>query len=145
MPTLLRGRDTKRKNDLAQIAASLEAYINDKGRYPASDASGRIMGCGTDAVKTACTWGGEFAMTSGTSKIIYMAVLPKDSKVSNGRGYIYQTGANGKAWKLYANLENAKDPVLMTFSPTVSCGTAGNCNYGVSSSNISMTTNLSSY
>lgn len=119
----IKARDTKRKSDLATIAKSLEAYVNDYGRYPLSS-SGLIV-CQSPA--TTCAWGD--AMTDGKS--IYAAALPEDS--SANREYVYES-SSGTSFTLYASLENANDPAFQTFTPSVACG-GENCNYKVTSPN----------
>lgn len=148
LPTLLRSRDTKRKSDLAQVAKALEAYMNDKGQYPTASLDGKIMGCGTDGDE-ACEWGGAFS----ADEVIYMARLPSDSKAPS-RQFRYEAGPSGIGWRLYARLENDRDPVLDLdgngeYDPEVDnygmeCGTEM-CDYGISSSNVTMETDLSGY
>ncbi len=143
----LRGRDTQRKSDLGQIARSLEAYINDYGTYPASNA-GDIVGCG--AGPSACTWGSEFRDAQGT---LYMSRLPQDRSTPNSV-YYYQASSDGSSWQLFARLENDADDVLdldndgdydtddeNLLPAYADCGTDP-CNYGISSSNTTLTTTL---
>jgi len=47
--TQMKGRDSKRKSNLSQIAESLEIYYNDKEKYPASS-GGNLTGCGAGAI-----------------------------------------------------------------------------------------------
>ena len=125
-----RGRDSKRKSDLGQIAASLELYYNDKGQYPSS-LNGNIVGCGDNAA-VICTWG-ESEFSNTTTGTIYMKVLPEDP--ASALSYYYQsTAVSGKytTYQLYTHLENTKDKDLITVAYT--CG-AQNCNYGISSPN----------
>lgn len=135
-----KGRDSQRKNDLAQIQRGLEQYYSDNGRYPTSDAGNQINdapSCGG----AACVWGNRW----GTSGTIYMAKLPKDPISS--KKYIYVEGANQQSYSLYANLERGKNDLQICFpatgakctnAPAATCGTATDlCNYGVSSSNTS--------
>lgn len=123
----IKSRDAKRKTHLAQVADSLELYYNDKGKYPASNAGGQIMGCGAGAT-TVCTWG-ETAFSNTTTGTIYMTKLPTDPSANT---YFYKSSGNNKMYQLYARLENTQDKSIIT--TTVNCGT-GNCNYGVSSGN----------
>jgi len=110
-----RGRDMRRKTDLAQIAKSLEMYANDWG-YPDSKSvgveTGKIIGCSNGTI---CQWGS--AWTRGS---IYMQKLPKDP--GNGT-YCYQKDpSSGKWYKLYANLERTDDP---DYNDSLTCaGTA---------------------
>lgn len=121
----IKGRDSRRKQDVKNVALSLEAYYNDTARYPSSDASGRIVACGpTDT--TACNWGSQWRNSKGT---VYMVQLPKE--LSGNLRYYYVR--SGNSFKLYTYLENPQDSSIIT--TTVNCGTGStvNCNYGVSS------------
>lgn len=98
-----KSRDVKRKNDLRQVALSLEAYNNDKGVYPRSDANGVILGCIPDGT-TACTWGQIFQ--ADTNGAVYMINLPVESK--GNRRYVYVSD-DGTYFQLYARIENTLD------------------------------------
>ncbi|MBU2543676.1 type II secretion system GspH family protein [Patescibacteria group bacterium] len=129
----IKARDTQRKNDLKQISSSLEAYYNDKGQYPISSVSYEINGC---ADGDTCSWGDAWVDESNTT---YMVEIPSDPK--DYLNYYYES--DGIFYQFYARLENDLDhqvPVLAD-SPAnygISCGDS-NCNYGVSSSNITIT------
>jgi len=125
--TQMKGRDSKRKSNLSQIAESLEIYYNDKEKYPASS-GGNLMGCGAGATG-ACTWG-ESEFSNTTTGTIYMKKLPEDP--SSSFVYYYLSTGNNKDYQLYAHLENTKDPDLMTTA--YDCGSQ-TCNYGISSPN----------
>lgn len=120
-----KSRDGKRKADLTQVAKSLEMYANDaSGIYPAST-GGKIVGCSGSA----CEWGSAFANGS----TVYMQKLPKDPLGLHS--YYYEAvGSTRKSYRLWARLENTDDADITT--STFSCGTAGNCNYVVRSSNL---------
>lgn len=122
-----KSRDAKRKAHLSQIAQALELYNNDKGKYPNTDGAGNIKGCGADAINT-CTWGSS-SFANDTTNTVYMITLPSDPSAYR---YYYVGTSTGVSYKLYAYLENAKDPSIITTS--VSCGSV-NCNYGISSTN----------
>ena len=135
-----RSRDTKRKNDLRQVSLSLEAFANDKGRYPARDANGLILGCTPDGA-TACNWGKLFQANTGGA--VYMITLPTESKAS--RRYFYVSDAGGTYYQIYARLENTLDSDIprdaedkaLVFSD-LDCSSDGSnayCNYGVASQN----------
>lgn len=140
MSSQKKSRDVKRKNDLRQVAIALEAYFNDKGRYPDADLTGAIVGCAPDGA-TACTWGGTFEDENGT---VYMVNLPSES--SSDRRYYYTTNAGGTAYQLYARLENVLDADIPQNAQgqsrvfaDLTCDSGGAsvyCNYGVSSANI---------
>ena len=133
--SLQKGRDTKRKNDLRQIAVALETYYNDFGHYPLSDSNGDIMGCGAAGVLS-CTWGSDWNNTvTGT---IYMTALPTDPTPS--QTYFYVSDFKGTYFQLYARLENTHDSGTgINQSPgfvgTVCIGTKTVCTYGIASPN----------
>jgi general secretion pathway protein G len=139
IPSLKRGRDSKRKADLTQISKALEMYYNDFGSYPLAGSggnAGKIMGCTTGL--TACDWGTAFSTTKST----YMSQLPKDPV---GKQYFYASDGTGSFYKLYAGLENASDPSYYNVGGgynTTNCGASGGtsvkCTYGIASSNVSL-------
>lgn len=128
----MRARDSRRKNDLRQIASALEYYYNDKRGYPASDASNNynMLACGSNATAL-CEWGKPtLSMGDSDKNTIYMVKIPADP--SSGRSYRYEGG--GSSYKLYASLEMGLQDIDYNSSISVTCGSA-TCNYGVSSSN----------
>ncbi len=134
-----KSRDVKRKNDLRQVSIALEAYYNDRGRYPAGDSLGRIEGCAPDG-QTACEWGEAFEDENGT---VYMVNLPTEP--TSEQVYFYMANAAGSQYQLYARLENTLDSEIpqsadasRAFADTACESGVGTlyCNYGVSSANI---------
>jgi len=143
-----KGRDTKRKGHLRQLTDAFEAYYNDKGEYPNDDGSGNIMGCGVDA-EEACTWGTSvFSNTTPGPNTIYMILMPEDP--TTGQNYFYDVTANvsgiNTQYQLYARLENTLDIAVPKNAsdepqvyPSTTCSTTpAGCNYGVSSTNITL-------
>ncbi len=75
-----------------------------------------------------------------------MSVLPKDPTSSKKYVY-YSTGKDGQTYYLYANLDRGGNDSQACFSTGSACSSAvssgigtecgGNCNYGVSSPNVS--------
>jgi general secretion pathway protein G len=136
----IKGRDSARKGDLKAISQALELYYNDNSRYPNDDGAGGIVGCdggvGTNPAPApvACTAGEVFKNANGT---IYMPQLPKDP-IDPKQMFFYDGVSTGSQFKLYARLENNQDPQIMSPLPAVDCGTDVQCNYGVSSGNISL-------
>lgn len=129
----MKARDSRRKADMTNITKALEFYYNDRGQYPADDGAGRIMGCGTVATPTACTYGGTFVQGSTT----YMTTLPADPAAA--RKYFYVRIAANQ-YRLYAGLENTLDTIslITPASANTDCQVVTGiqaCNYGVSSSN----------
>ena len=133
-----KSRDSRRKAELRQTSLALEAYFNDKGRYPNDDGLGKIKGCTPDD-DTVCPWGEEFVDKNGT---IYMITLPADP--TSGLSYYYDVlGSSNAQYQLYARLENTLDsdvPKDGSNNPQVysglSCGSKL-CNYGIASTNTS--------
>jgi len=100
-----RARDSQRKNDLGQIKDALRIYKNDYGIYPAAS-SGQIVGCGTVATPTACSWGSEFTRGSTT----YMKELPQDPSSTPTTPLVYTyENPDPDSFTLYALLENESD------------------------------------
>lgn len=103
-----RGRDAKRKSDLVQLKHSLRLYYNDYNKYPASDSSVYIAGCGT-AGTTKCPMSctsGEFAAGGADGcTVVYMRGLPEE--------YTYNRHPNKPTdtddFLLSVTLENASD------------------------------------
>lgn len=138
VPTLKKGRDTRRKSDLNSISKALELYYNDNESYPLASANNKIAGCENGT--TECEWG-EIWETTGSNGVIYMPQIPKDPK---GNSYFYDSD-DGTYFQLYAKLENQDDPQInrdtsnpddpknQSYSGT-DCGGVM-CDYGVSSSN----------
>jgi len=134
-----KSRDSRRKSDLGHIMVALEAYHNDRGRYPLAspDTEGKLMGCAAAGAEE-CTWNGQFSDSVGT---IYMVSLSKDPSI--GRRYYYAAAGNGTWYQLYARLENTEDAnVVQTGGAPgkysgVWCDDSHTimCNYGIASSN----------
>lgn len=105
-----RARDARRKSDFDAIAQSLRIYYNDYQKFPRSDGSNNILGCGL-AGTSACTWGtGAFA-TTGATPVTYLNRLPYDpsSTSTSPVRYIYFSATDDN-FTLTATLENASDP-----------------------------------
>ncbi len=145
MGSMRRGRDAKRKSDLAQVSKSLEMYYNDMGQYPLSDGAGQILGCG--ATRTdACMWGTS-VFGDEPSGIVYMIKLPTDPK--SNEQYFYES-ADGTYYRVFAHLENTGDPNYNGNGYVGSnCGTTEgggpfeetiDCTYGVASPNVVLET-----
>lgn len=101
-----RARDVRRKSDLSTIVQSLRLYYNDAKRFPSSDSSYAIMGCGTLAAPSACSWGGSFA----TDTSIYVSTIPQDpsSTIASPIDYQYYSPSDDQVL-IVAELENASD------------------------------------
>lgn len=135
-----KSRDARRRSDLHTLSTALEAYYNDKGEYPNSSVDFKISGCGS-----ICDWGARFYDADITNGATYIEKLPSDP--STGRGFKYAYISDGDAYQLYARFENEEDPsvphdvsgVAQVYTD-VDCG-VGACNFGVSSTNITVEAN----
>lgn len=144
--SLARGRDAKRKGDLNQITKALGMYYNDAGRYPDAT-NGAIVGCVPAAGGAAqvCAWGSVFQ--NANTATVYMAQLPTDP--SSGKSYFYYAPAGGSSYYLLARLENKEDAAIPRLTPgdpdtnlyysslSADCGEPSECNFAVSSVNVS--------
>jgi len=109
---VIKGRDAKRKADLAKMQRILEDYYNDNNCYP------EVLACNNDFLP-------------------YLSSIPCDP-VNDGRNHIYfysvSNQGNCKRWyKIFTTLENQKDPIIQK----IHCDktTCGDFNYVVSSAN----------
>ena len=140
----MRGRDSKRKSDLREIANALEVFYSDHGEYPNAN-GGQVQACQYDLAMGSgdCAWGiSEF--TDGAT--IYFKTLPADPVSTHS--YLYRVqeipdNANNQKYQLFAKLENPEDQNCLggdcANSPVAhSCG-AFTCNFAVTSSNTTAT------
>lgn len=108
-PALKKGRDAKRKNDLAQIGRflSLSCYLPDAG----------------DGEYDLANLLQEFK-TKNPQAAGFLSQTPKDPSKGNATQsyYFYQVTDNGKKCALYANLENGAELVNL---PSLSLPTPG--------------------
>lgn len=133
-----KSKDAKRKSDLSQIQKALEIYYQDNGRYPASS-SGFVLRYRIIRLDgSIADWGTQFQP--------YMSTLPKDPTGSKKYVY-YNTSIDKQTYYLYANLDRGGNDPQACFLTGAPCSSAvsngvgpecgGNCNYGVSSPNVS--------
>ncbi len=101
-----KGRDSQRKDHLMKLKTVLEDYYADHDRYPAS-----LPSC-------------------GNAFLPYLEAVPCDPR---GENYAYET--DGQSFKIFAKLENEKDPSISEVGCQGGCGPGGAYNWGVSSSN----------
>jgi type II secretory pathway pseudopilin PulG len=146
MSQFQKASDSRRKSDLSQIQKAIESYYQDNGKYPASSIStpvNRILDPGTNPPSTITTidWGKPWSP--------YMNLVPQDP--SSFKNYVYYS--TGQAYYLYASLDRgSKDPQAcpngqcssfvkyggqVNVDPSTACGAGGQCNFGVSSPNVS--------
>jgi len=142
--TQKKSRDLGRKTNLKTVSKALETYMNDKGVFPPSSPDGKILWCGTEAAPdaVACPWGYPLTdvATAGEDKTVYLAALPKDSNPA--QTFFYEAveidGIN-KGYRLYAKLENIKDPDIPASGQyATNCGatTTHYCNYVLASETV---------
>ena len=132
----MKSRDSRRKQDLANVSKALETYYNDYGEYPAS-ANGLIAGCGTDGAEN-CSWGSPWTDDQST---LYMSALPQDP--ASNQNYFYHQ-VNKNSYYLFTRLENELDKDAATDAGSPSyydgyfCdGASLGCNYVIMSTNVS--------
>jgi type II secretion system protein G len=90
-----RARDSKRKNDLAQLKTALRIYFNDYNSYPQASIDQKI--CCSDPSTCAACVGSIFEIGGQT----YSKDLPEN--------YTYPTRDAGQGFLLSTTLENASD------------------------------------
>lgn len=109
---LLKGRDGRRKADLAKVQRVLEDYLNDNICYP------ETLKCNNDFLP-------------------YLSSVPCDPINAGNKIYYYSVSqdANCKKWyKIFTTLEYDKDPIIKKINCTLE--TCGPFNYVVSSPNV---------
>jgi len=113
-----KSRDAQRMSDLSQIQKALEIYYSDFGAYPAAN-NNKIAGI---------DW--------GLSWSPYMGTLPGDPDSPTSH-YAYCTSDSGQSYYLYANLRRGGSITTNKCGASTICGSGVQCNYGVSSPNVS--------
>lgn len=114
--SLVKGRDSRRKQDLEMVVKALDVYYNDNRSYPLT--------------AKFPAWGQPLPHPTPALAVSYMTKLPEDPS-SPGFVYCYES-SDGSYFKLYAHLENANDPKKLPAD--VLCNGV-NYNYGISSAN----------
>lgn len=113
--SLIKSRDSRRKENLAMIKTALEMYHNDLHTYPSPPLPI-----------------GQSLVNPFNSSVIYMQNIPAD--LSSGVDSCYES--DGTYYKIYSNLENKDDPNAYTGVLTSPCNTS--YNYGIASPNVLM-------
>ncbi|MGB9706949.1 MAG: type II secretion system protein GspG [Microgenomates group bacterium] len=122
---IAKGRDGRRKADLAKIQKALEDYMNDNGCYPERTEITEDLPIQSVICKKSFS--------------PYLTELPCDPINNTYYNYFYSYDSNQtcKSWyKIYAKLENTKDPIIAQAGCAGGCGPSGNYNYWVSSPNM---------
>jgi general secretion pathway protein G len=94
-----RARDSALKNDIRQLKTALRMYYNDNQKYPPSDGSGNIIGCGATGASVCPNNDGSF----GIGTLLYMKEMPTSEE------YSYSSVSDGDDFLLSTLLENASD------------------------------------
>lgn len=132
--SLQKGRDARRKNDLAQVQKALELYYEDIKMYPS----------GVPA------FGSAFCNATGvcpTTAKIYMRKLPEDPNADYE--YNYLVDGSGQSYYLFSCIENywndkgqnvsnggyCPGPQPTPCGAAVECGGCGTCKFYISSPN----------
>ena len=152
--SIMKGRDTQRKSDLAQLRKALEAFKEDWGEYPLSDAVNHslIKGCNNSALDStvsdcpADTLGFRYYKNGG--EVVLLQKFPTDPVPTKFYYYEYDP-ASPDTYSLYASLENTQDKdvkksTLAPYGPDTngwskSCGSAGTadtCNYKITNAGL---------
>lgn len=112
----------------AGFGNALGAYFEAHGGYPEDDPEGMLLACGCQAPPLSCDWTRDEGQREfcDEGNIVYMDKIPGDP----GGPTPYCYWSDGASYKLYAKLENGKDPEAALKSECV----GRNYNFGVSSS-----------
>lgn len=117
-----KGRDSKRKSDLAQLRTALESYNDDFGCYPQAD---MLSSCGQPF------------STYTKSSSAYLDKVPCDPK--NKTPYVYVTDTSSSScpssYWVYTKLEYLKDPDMEKTGCSGGCGPGGAYNFRLGSPN----------
>ena len=129
--------DSKRKSDLSTTKKILEAFYNDKGRYPMP-----AEVCYDPAFNLAnltCHICGSSSSSPDFSP--YLSELPCDPQ-SPASEYLYQVdNPSSPSWfRIYSELSLAEDNDIIALGCSFGCGPGYIYNYGVSSPNIDLET-----
>lgn len=110
-----KGKDAKRKSDLASLQIKMEDYYTDNNRYPSEDLMDQCR------------------VPLGN----YINSIPCDPR---GTPYFYQAAPEGEWYRIYANFDYNQDPAIIAVGCTNGCGPSGNTvfDYGVSSPNTTL-------
>jgi hypothetical protein len=132
----IKARDAQRKDDLRQTVKALGAYYEDHGSYPlAEEASGKMKACGCGSGVVVCDWDRDEGQREfcDEKNIVYMLKVPGDP--AGQPRYCYWAGTGGNSFKLYAKLENNRDPEV---KGPYSCGEREDYNFGIASPRVEL-------
>src|SRR3989338_9469559 len=107
--SLIKGRDSKRKQDLENVQKALEVYYFENNLYPTAAAS----------LTGGLPWSSALVDNQAVPKT-FMQKLPIDPMSSTGYTYVYQS--DGTFYKLYSCLENDQDNSYDNMVGPADCG-----------------------
>lgn len=112
-----RGRDARRKTDLETVRQALELYKSDNASYPNISAG------------TAANLSGATGPLTTPTQYINPTSFPSDPQNASGRYYYYRRNTT-TTYDICTRLEVVETSPNSACT-SVSCGTPGNCNYGL--------------
>jgi hypothetical protein len=122
----MKTRDLQRRSDVDLVSRAVRKYRSDNGVFPLeATGSGKIYACG-DKGEGVCEWNG--GPLVGPDNTVYLNKLPGDPWDSRGRTYVYETDQKREHFRVYAGLENRRDPVIKP-GLTRECGVRVQCNW----------------
>lgn len=124
-----KGRDSKRKSDLAQLRTALESYNDDFGCYPQAD---MLSSCG-QPFSTYTKSSSAYTKSSSA----YLDKVPCDPKNKTPYVYIPDTSSSScpSSYWVYTKLEYLKDPDMEKTGCSGGCGPGGAYNFRLGSPN----------
>ena len=153
--SIMRARDSQRKNDLGNLKNGLASFQNDLGSYPLSSSDGRILACNPVEIQAPngetqveygpCDWGKDgLADELDPSYPAYIKTLPQDPRSEEGASYLYLS--SGARFQVYAHLEvesdDEYDPKIVARG--LVCG-GKICNFGKSSGDTPLEKSIQEY
>jgi len=153
--SIMRARDSQRKNDLGTLKNGLATFQNDLGSYPLSSSDGKILACDPVERTTSnkqtfieygpCDWGKDaLADELAPTYPAYIKPLAQDPKSREGAFYLYFS--NGARFQVYAHLEvetdDEYDPKIV--ARRLACGDQI-CNFGKSSGDTPLEKSIEEY
>ena len=122
-----RAQDAKAKSEMAQLKNALRLYYNDYSKYPASQAPGKLMGCGIGgAALCPCTTNGSDFATGAACDNVYMKQIPAKLLGTETPTMLYTRTASMDDFCLSVLLNNLSDPDIAVSQKRCSsaCGVA---------------------
>ncbi len=120
----MKARDVQRRSDTEMVAQGLREYFLQHENYPVSD-NGKIVSCGQRGLEI-CQWGNSEMIDD--ENIVFIKNMPREPFFERGFFYIYEVNERRDKFRVYAKLENERDPVVKK-NLTVDCGNSVKCNW----------------